>query len=148
MQIRKLSWLLSASLLPVSCVYAASGDAVENTKDKDVMTVWSSPVAATNDIVNQEQINQLNRRNVAEALNIVPGVTLQKSGGRSEQQVKVRGFDSRQVPVFLDGVPIYVPYDGNLDLGRFQASDLAAVEVSKGYTSLLQGPNQMGARLI
>ncbi|WP_232625518.1 TonB-dependent receptor plug domain-containing protein [Pectobacterium parmentieri] len=147
MQIKQLSWLLSVSLLPASCAYAAAGETAEATKDKDVMTVWSSPVAATNDVVNQETINRLNRRNVAEALNIVPGVMLQKSGGRSEQQVKVRGFDSRQVPVFLDGVPIYVPYDGNLDLGRFQASDLAAVEVSKGYTSLLQGPNQMGGSI-
>ncbi len=72
---------------------------------------------------------------------------MQKSGGRNELQVRVRGFDNRQVPVFYDGVPIYVPYDGNLDLGRFLTSNLASLEVSKGYTSLLQGPNQMGGSI-
>ncbi|QTF10315.1 TonB-dependent receptor [Brenneria izadpanahii] len=152
MQIQKLSWMLSLGLLPLgllplSPAPAAAETETDDSRDTDVMTVWSSPVAATNDVVTQKQIEQLNRRNVAETLNVVPGVTLQKSGSRSEQQVKVRGFDSRQVPVFLDGVPIYVPYDGNLDLGRVQASDLAAVEVSKGYASLLQGPNQMGGAI-
>ncbi len=48
-------------------------------------------------------------KNVAQALSVVPGVVLQKSGSRNEEQVKVRGFDSRQVPVYFDGVPIYVP---------------------------------------
>lgn len=44
-------------------------------------------------------------------------------------------------------MPVYIPYDGNLDLGRFLTSDIASVEVSKGYSSLLQGPNQMGGAI-
>lgn len=87
------------------------------------------------------------KQNVAQALSVVPGVVLQKSGSRNEEQVKVRGFDSRQVPVYFDGVPIYVPYDGNLDLARILTNNLGAVEVSKGYSSLLQGPNQMGGAI-
>ncbi len=60
----------------------------------------------------------LDKQNVAQALSVVPGVVLQKSGSRNEEQVKVRGFDSRQVPVYFDGVPIYVPYDGNASIWR------------------------------
>lgn len=114
---------------------------------QDTMTVWGSPEANTSTIVQPQTFTKLDKRNVAEALSIVPGVMLQKSGGRNEQQVRVRGFDNRQVPVFYDGVPIYIPYDGNLDLGRFLTSNLASLEVSKGYTSLLQGPNQMGGSI-
>lgn len=115
---------------------------------EDTMTVWGSPVVAnTSTIIEPVTFTKLDKRNVAEALSIVPGVTLQKSGGRNELQVRVRGFDNRQVPVFYDGVPIYIPYDGNLDLGRFLTSNLASLEVSKGYTSLLQGPNQMGGSI-
>ena len=76
-----------------------------------------------------------------------PAWCCKKSGSRNEEQVKVRGFDSRQVPVYFDGVPIYVPYDGNLDLARILTNNLGAVEVSKGYSSLLQGPNQMGGAI-
>ncbi|MFV8876339.1 TonB-dependent receptor [Serratia fonticola] len=114
---------------------------------EDTLTVWGSPVANTSTVVTPDTFTQLDKRNVADALSIVPGVTLQKSGGRNELQVRVRGFDNRQVPVFYDGVPIYIPYDGNLDLGRFLTSNLASLEVSKGYTSLLQGPNQMGGSI-
>ncbi|MFV8848126.1 TonB-dependent receptor domain-containing protein [Serratia fonticola] len=114
---------------------------------EDTLTVWGSPVANTSTVVTPDTFTQLDKRNVVDALSIVPGVTLQKSGGRNELQVRVRGFDNRQVPVFYDGVPIYIPYDGNLDLGRFLTSNLASLEVSKGYTSLLQGPNQMGGSI-
>ncbi|ROP62895.1 iron complex outermembrane receptor protein [Enterobacter sp. BIGb0383] len=116
-------------------------------QEGESMTVWSSPVTTSTTILGQTTIKALDKQNVAQALSVVPGVTLQKSGGRNELQVRVRGFDSRQVPVFFDGVPIYTPYDGNLDLGRFLTSDIESVEVSKGYSSLLQGPNQMGGAI-
>lgn len=137
MRVRK-SYL--CTFISLSLSQAAWADRPEES-----LTVWSSSVpAATTSILGQETIRSLDRQDVAHALSAVPGVVLQKSGGRNELQVKIRGFDGRQVPVFFDGVPIYVPYDGNLDLGRFLTSDVASVEVAKSYSSLLQGPNQMG----
>lgn len=135
--------LCTAIFLLVSGSFTA-GNALAT---EDTITVWGSPAANTSTIIEPETVTRLDKRNVAEALSIVPGVILQKSGGRNELQVRVRGFDNRQVPVFYDGVPIYIPYDGNLDLGRFLTSNLASLEVSKGYTSLLQGPNQMGGSI-
>ena len=134
-----------------SCLYTALSVAFAHNafagQESDTMTVWSSPAsAATTTVLGQQTMQDLDKQNVAQALSVIPGVALQKSGNRNEQQVKVRGFDSRQVPIFFDGVPVYIPYDGNLDLGRFLTSDIASVEVSKGYSSLLQGPNQMAAR--
>ncbi len=135
-----------------SVIYTALGLAINQSAwsaaAEESMTVWSSPVpAATTNILGQETMQSLDKNDVAHALSVVPGVIMQKAGSRNELQVKVRGFDGRQVPVFFDGVPIYVPYDGNLDLGRFLTSDIASVEVSKGYSSLLQGPNQMGGAI-
>ena len=120
MRVRKryLCTLISLSLSQV-----AWGDRPEES-----MTVWSSSVpAATTNILGTDTIQSLDKQDVAHALSVMPGVVLQKSGGRNELQVKVRGFDGRQVPVFFDGVPIYVPYDGNLDLGRFLTSDIGSV---------------------
>ncbi|EKH1975143.1 Plug domain-containing protein, partial [Shigella flexneri] len=117
-------------------------------QESDTLTVWSSPVSSTTTtVLDQPTMKALDKQNVAQALSVVPGVVLQKSGSRNEEQVKVRGFDSRQVPVYFDGVPIYVPYDGNLDLARILTNNLGAVEVSKGYSSLLHGPNQMGGAI-
>lgn len=140
MRVRKQYLCISVGLLVSQLAWAE--------RQEEAMTVWSSAIPATTiSILGQETIQSLDKQDVAHALSVVPGVVLQKSGGRNELQVKVRGFDSRQVPVFFDGVPVYVPYDGNLDLGRFLTSDVASVEVSKGYSSLLQGPNQMGGAI-
>lgn len=50
---------------------------VQAADDDDVMTVWSSPVANTSEILTQDTITKLDKRNVADALSVVPGVSLQ-----------------------------------------------------------------------
>lgn len=57
------------------------------------------------------QIEKFNRVDVSNALNTLPGISLANVGPRNESVVYVRGFDLRQVPVFIDGIPVYVPYD-------------------------------------
>ena len=84
---------------------------------------------------------------VSEALTMLPAVHPQpgnRGGSRNEQTIYVRGFDQSRVPVLLDGIPIYVPYDGYIDLARLPTFALAGIEVAKGYTSVLYGPNALG----
>lgn len=83
----------------------------------------------------------------ADALNLVPGVTIQKIGPRNERGVYVRGFDFRQVPLYIDGIPQYVPYDGYVDLDRFLTYDVSEIQVAKGFTSPLYGPNAIGGAI-
>ncbi|MBK3880534.1 TonB-dependent receptor plug domain-containing protein [Pseudomonas stutzeri] len=58
-----------------------------------------------------------------------PGRSAASRSARNEEMVHVRGFDLRQVPIFVDGIPIYVPYYGYADLSRFTTFDLGWVEV-------------------
>jgi len=86
----------------------------------------------------------------SEALDSIPGVHFQpgnRGGGRNESSAYIRGFDLSRVPVLLDGIPIYVPYDGYIDLNRLLTFDLAAIEVARGYTSVLYGPNAMAGAI-
>ena len=94
-----------------------------------------------------QRIEKFNRTDLASALNLLPGVTSANVGPRNEAVVYVRGFDLRQVPVFVDGVPVYVPYDGYVDMGRFTTFDLAEINVSKGFSSILYGANTMGGAI-
>jgi iron complex outermembrane receptor protein len=87
------------------------------------------------------------QRDVSQALVMLPGLNYVQVGPRNEGMVNVRGFDLRQVPVYIDGAPVYVPYDGYTDLARFLVSDLAKMTVSKGETSLLMGPNNIGGAI-
>ena len=87
------------------------------------------------------------RFTVGTALDLLPGVNVSRVGARNEEMAYVRGFDLRQVPVYLDGIPVYVPYDGYVDLGRFTTFDLANVTVSKGLSSLVYGANTLGGAI-
>ena len=94
-----------------------------------------------------QRIEKFNRTDLATSLNILPGVSIASVGPRNESVVYVRGFDLRQVPVFIDGVPVYVPYDGYVDMGRFTTFDLAEINVSTGFASILYGANTMGGAI-
>ncbi len=93
--------------------------------------------------LSSEQIRRFNRNNVGDALGLLSGVTLSQNS-RNENMISVRGFDSRQVPLYIDGIPVYVPYDGYIDFNRFTSADLAAVQVAKGFSSVAYGPNTLG----
>ncbi len=94
-----------------------------------------------------DTIRAYDKETVGGALNLSSGVSLSKVGARNEEMVYVRGFDLRQVPVFLDGIPVYVPYDGYVDLGRFNTFGIAHIDVAKGFSSLIYGPNTLGGAI-
>lgn len=94
-----------------------------------------------------ETIRVHDKETVGAALNLTSGVSLSKVGARNEEMIYVRGFDLRQVPVFLDGIPVYVPYDGYVDLGRFNTFGIAHIDVAKGFSSLIYGPNTLGGAI-
>ena len=89
------------------------------------------------------QMRDHNANTVSEAVRWLPGISLTRNN-RNEEMLSVRGFDSRQVPVYVDGIPLYVPYDGYVDFARFTTFDLAEIQVSKSDASLLYGPNTLG----
>jgi iron complex outermembrane receptor protein len=97
--------------------------------------------------LNAASINLYNRLTVSQALSLLPGITLTAVGPRNESAINVRGFDIRQVPIYLDGVPLYVPYDGYVDLARYNTFNLSEIDVAKGYSSVLFGPNAEGGAI-
>lgn len=113
----------------------------------DVQAVLSplSPMAAS---VDQTQIQATNSISVTQALDMLPGVEIGHPGSkRNEATYYVNGFSNKQVPLYMDGIPIYVPYDGYIDLNRFLSSDLSEVQISRGYSSPLLGPGAMGGAI-
>lgn len=94
-----------------------------------------------------EALRRHERHDVTEAMNLLPGVMIENVGSRNERVVFIRGFDSRQVPLYVDGIPVYVPYSGSIDLARFTSFDLAEIQVTKGFTSVLYGPNTLGGSI-
>ena len=98
--------------------------------------------------ITNEAMWTFSKSSLDEAVSILPGVTMQNSGGsRNERDIFVRGFDRFRVPLYMDGVRIYLPYDNRLDFNRFLTPDLSEVQVQKGYVSVLNGPGGMGGAI-
>ncbi len=112
----------------------------------DVTVSESAPPPGVT-VLAETELRQFDRSTFAGVFTLAPGVTASKVGSRNEDAVYLRGFDLRQVPLYIDGIPVYVPYDGNVDLARFLTSDVGEVRVSRGMTSNLYGPNTLGGAL-
>src|SRR4051812_21702925 len=56
--------------------------------------------------ISAARIRQFAKNDVSKALNMLPGISLSAVGPRNEAMVYVRGFDLRQVPLMIDGVPV------------------------------------------
>lgn len=94
--------------------------------------------------ITAKTIAQNNERTVAETLDNVSGLSLNNTGARNETTLSIRGFDAKRIGVFIDGIPVYVPYDGNFDYSRFLTNDISQIDISKGYSSVVYGANTMG----
>ncbi|MCL1861336.1 MAG: TonB-dependent receptor [Proteobacteria bacterium] len=105
------------------------------------------PAIATSTL-SSEDIRDFSKESLKEALDIVPGVAVTTgSGSRNETGISIRGFNRYQVPLYMDGIRLYLPADNRIDVDRFLTMDLAEIQVSKGYVSVLNGPDGMGGAI-
>ena len=112
------------------------------------VTAEASPLSPVADSFNRSEIVNRQALNAAAALDYLPGVWLDRAAARNEAAIRVRGFSSKgQVPFYVDGIPVSMPYDGTIDFGRFLSNDIAEMQVSKGFSSPLLGPNALGGSI-
>ena len=101
----------------------------------------SSEKSFDSNVIYSEDMQNGEKKTILEALDTVSGISVYNSGARNEQMINVRGFDVKHAPLYIDGIPIAVAYDGYVDFSRFTTFDLSQIEVSKGLTSPLLGAN-------
>jgi iron complex outermembrane recepter protein len=145
---RKILAALVANMLASGLSQAADpvfelGTIQVTAKKPQVGEVGEEQVAS---VVSREDMKTFNRDNVADAVNLLSGVTV-SNNSRNEKIIYLRGYDVRQAPLFIDGIPVYVPYDGYVDFNRFSTADLSAIQVVKGFSSVAYGPNALGGAI-
>lgn len=95
----------------------------------------------------RDQILTVFPSDLSDILAQFPGVISGNSGARNEPALYVHGFDTKHLPLYVDGIPVSIPYDGYTDLGRFLLHGIASVELCPGFSSLLLGPNAFAGAL-
>lgn len=121
-----------------------SGRAFELGPVQITVTGETSPLSPFISSLGRSEIGNLNATDVARALPFLPGIGVDHNSASGRMGMMLRGFDSRQVGLYIDGMPTYMPYDGFADISRFLTGDLSEIDVAKGYASPLMGPNGLG----
>lgn len=137
------------SMIACCAAIALHGEVFTLGQVEVVENVSGAQKSDTNVVIIDEENMQKNEiKRLSEVAYSTPGLQISKGGGgRAEQTFYVRGFNARRVPVFIDGIPVYIPYDGYIDYGRFTTFDLSRIVISKGASSVLYGPNTMGGAI-
>jgi len=67
-----------------------------------------------------------------------------RTNSRGEAEVTVRGSESRQVAILVDGVPLTLGWDARTDVSVLPVGAVSDVTVVRGLSTLLHGPNVLG----
>ena len=81
-----------------------------------------------------------------QALRESPGVHV-RLNSRGETELSVRGSDTRQAAVLVDGVPMTLGWDHRTDPSVIPISGADRVVIVRGLNTLLNGPNTLGGSI-
>ena len=106
------------------------------------------PLSATSSsvtILTSEHLEAIQARDLADALRLVPGVTIAAAGGMGAQtSVFPRGGESDYSLIFIDGVQANA-FGGGFDFGHVPLANIERIEIVRGPQSALYGSNAIGA---
>ncbi len=97
-------------------------------------------------VIPGSRVQQWGANGITEVLREAVAVTVTQNGGPSAQtSVTLRGGNSGQVLVMVDGIPIGNPAstNGSLDFGNLSALDIDRIEIVRGPQSSLYGSDAM-----
>jgi vitamin B12 transporter len=142
---------LPALALP-SLVLAA--DAAEASSEVDQIVVTAgraadklSQVPVSMTIIDAEALRQSQAVVVSDLLSRTPGVSVTRNGGvGGSTQVRIRGAESDQTAVLIDGVKLNDPSatGGGYNFATLLAGDISRIEVLRGPQSTLWGSQAIG----
>jgi len=104
-------------------------------------------IASSVTVITAADIEREQRRTVPDALANVPGLNIVQTGGPGGQtSVFMRGTNSNQVKVLIDGIDVSDPSNPNrsFDFGQLLTADIERIEVLRGPQSGLYGADAIG----
>jgi vitamin B12 transporter len=128
----------------------ATNPAAAQSLEHTLVTGTYAPLeelTASISVLEQEQIQLLNKRSLAEVLQTLPGLLVEKQGGPGGlTAVSIRGAESNFTLVLLDGVPVNDPTNtrgGGFDFANLNPALVERVEVVRGAQSAVYGSDAL-----
>ncbi len=147
----KRSRLALLLLLPASDLLADTASRDQALKLSDTLISANRQVEARNDssaantVFTREDIDRLQPTSLTDLLQRVPGVQIAQTGGRSSLPgVYIRGTNSSQSLVLVDGQRIGSSSSGDSNLQFINIEQIERVEVLRGSRSAIYGSDAIG----
>lgn len=103
-----------------------------------------SEIAATS-VLTREDLQRSGARDLVSALNLLGTALVEQQGGPGTAAVvRLRGADSRDTLVLIDGVPLTDVTSGLASVSQIDTSAIERIEVVRGNLSALYGANATG----
>lgn len=154
---RGFIWIIG--ILMVMCVFreiAFAQDQDKANRSREPLAV-ETVVSATRTPIPVEQVtssvevitgDELKRRKVktvVDALRLSPGLAVFSSGGPGTlATVRIRGANSNQTLVLIDGAVANSPTTGEFDFANLTIDNIERIEILRGAQSMLWGADAMG----
>ena len=134
----------------VICNLSFASDVPRFYSDEIVVTALRVPrlkssIPWDTTVITREDIEDSTAVKLGDIIRTVPGVSVKANGGLSSQiSARLRGSNSQQVLVLLNGNRINSPSLGTFDLGDILLSDVERIEIVKAPLSSLYGADAVG----
>jgi vitamin B12 transporter len=145
---------LILAAVSASCLAISAPALADQTPELATVVVSANRVATPEDqvaasvaVIDAATLKSRQTVILAEALADTAGVTLVRNGGPGQTTtLRIRGAESEQTVVLLDGVRLNDPASpgGGFDFSNLLAGDVASVEILRGPQSTLWGADAIG----
>jgi vitamin B12 transporter len=105
-----------------------------------------SEAAGTVHRITAAQIRQQGANTLDEALEMIPGVIV-REGPEGTPRIDIRGFRTRHVQLFINGIPIRETFDDQFDPTTIPVDYIAEIKVTTGGGSVLYGQGGNGGAI-
>jgi vitamin B12 transporter len=127
--------------------------------EKDVLSIELEPILVTANrlegaigdltdsatVITEDQIQASHFTTVAELLRVVAGVDVTRAGDLGKATtVRLRGSNSNQTLVLIDGVQVNSPTTGAYDFSDLTPDNIERIEILRGAQSILYGSDAIG----
>ncbi|MEO5863814.1 MAG: TonB-dependent receptor plug domain-containing protein, partial [Nitrospiraceae bacterium] len=153
-----IRWLMCVCVLArllssddVSAQEVAMADRTDVIETREVVvSATKTPVPVTRltsavEVITEEDLKRRHVKTVVDALRLSQGVTVFSNGGPgSSSTVRIRGSNSDQVLVVIDGAIMNSATLGNFNLANLTTDNIERIEILRGAQSMLWGADAMG----
>jgi vitamin B12 transporter len=149
--LRCVPCVLSCLFAPTGAVFGADV-AKQDELERVVVTAnrEEQPLSRVGDsvtLIEPDEVRASQKLAVSELLATTPGITVSRNGGLgTSTQLRIRGAESDQTVVLIDGVKLNDPSSagGGFDFGNLLTGDYMRIEVLRGPQSTLWGSQAIG----